>query len=486
MRVLFKLNIDELRGSQMTEKPKDLKQRTETAAAGAEHGDFSTGSVYSQILSLAGPIIIAQLVQLLYNIVDRIYIGHLPGASSLALTGLGLTFPVITIILAFTNLFGTGGTPLFSIARGSGDKERAELIQGNSFALLCVTSIILMIFCYAFLKPMLYMFGASDASFPYARDYLTIYLIGTPLVMIATGMNGFINAQGFPWIGMVTVLAGAVTNIILDPVFIFVFGMGVAGAATASVISQLLSALWALRFFRGPKTTYKITKESMQLDRQIDAQIAQLGTAGFIMQATNGAVQIACNATLLSAGGDIYVGIMTVLTSLRDLSSLPMQGLGSAAQPVIGYNYGAGKHDRITRSIVFMTVINVIFGLIVWLVLFLFPKQMMQIFNSDPELLAKGTPALHLYFFGFFMMAFQASGQSIFVGLGLSKQAVFFSLFRKIIIVVPLTLILPHVMNLGVNGVFIAEPISNLVGGLACYLTMAVTVRKLLKEPDDN
>lgn len=453
-------------------------------AQGGNKSDFSTGSVYRHIVSLAIPMAVAQMVQMLYNIVDRIYIGHLPGGSYLALTGLGLTFPIITLVMAFTSLFGMGGAPLFSIARGRQEAGRAQRIMGNTFAMLCASSLALMALCYVLMKPMLYLFGAGDASYPYARQYLLIYLLGTPFTMVGTGLNGFINAQGFAKTGMVTILLGAAVNIALDPVFIFVLGMGVAGAALATVLSQLLSAVWVLSFLTGKHTLLKITPASMKPDRGLLREITSLGTAGFIMSASNGAVQIACNATLKGAGGDLYVGVMTVLASVREMAGLPMQGLTNAAQPVLGYNYGARQYGRVKKGIVFVTVTSVAYMALAWLLLFLFPGPLMGVFTSDAQLIAKGVPALHLYFFGLFMMAFQSAGQSVFVGLGQSKQAIFFSLLRKIVIVVPLTLLLPRVAGLGVKGVFLAEPISNFIGGAACYCTMLLTVRRLLREND--
>lgn len=443
--------------------------------------DFSKGSIYKHIMALAIPMTIAQTVQVLYNIVDRIYIGHLQGASSLALTGLGLTFPIITIIVAVTNLFGMGGAPLCSIARGENDVKRAEFIMGNTFFMLAVSSIILMLLSYTFMKPILYIFGASDTTYPYAAQYMKIYLLGTPFVMLGAGMNGFINSQGFGRIGMMTILVGAITNIILDPIFIFIFKLGVSGAAIATVISQFLSAAWVLSFLSGKKSLLKLTPKNMRVEKKLLKEITGLGMAGFIMSATNGAVQIACNTTLKGHGGDIYVGIMIVLTSLRDVIILPIQGVTGGAQPVLGFNYGAKQYDRIKKGIAFITVIAVSYMLVAWFAVFTFPEMFIKIFNSDSELITKGVAAMKIYFFGFFMMAFQVAGQAVFVALGQSKQAVFFSLFRKIIVVVPLTLILPHVANLGVKGVFLAEPISNFLGGGAAYTAMLIRVRKLLK-----
>lgn len=447
--------------------------------------DFSQGSIYRHIMSLAIPMTIAQMVQVLYNIVDRIYIGHLEAGSSLALTGLGLTFPIITIISAFTNLFGMGGAPLCSIARGKNDMERAETIMGNTFFLLLVSSFILMLASYIFMKPLLYMFGASDTTYPYAKEYLKIYLLGTPFVMLGTGMNGFINSQGFGKMGMMTILLGAIVNIILDPIFIFYFELGISGAAIATILSQLLSAIWVMKFLLGEKTILKLTKKNMRLEGELIKSITGLGLAGFVMSATNGAVQIACNATLKGHGGDIYVGIMTVLSSIRDVIILPIHGVTTGAQPVLGYNYGAKKYDRIKKGIIFVTVVTVIYMLLAWIIVFLYPESFIKVFSSDMELIVKGIPAMNIYYFGFFMMAFQVAGQSIFVALGQSKQAVFFSLFRKIIVVVPLTLFLPYVADLGIKGVFLAEPISNFIGGAACYIVMLFTIKKLLNSNDN-
>lgn len=445
--------------------------------------DFSKGSIYSHILQLAIPMTIAQLVQMLYSVVDRIYIGHLPGTSAMALTGLGLTFPIVSLTAAFTNLFATGGAPLASIARGAGKDDEAERIMGNTFSMLLLTSLLLMLVFYSLMRPLLFLFGASEVTYPYARDYLMIYLAGTPFVLMGTGMNSFINAQGFGKTGMVTVLLGAIANIILDPVFIFIFDMGIAGAAIASVISQLLSAVFVISFLRGRHTIMRLRPSIMRLSLPTVRKITSLGLAGFIMQASNGAVQIACTSTLRLFGSDIYVGIMTVLNSIRDMVSLPAQGLTDAGRPVIGYNYGAREFGRIRKAIRFLTVIGVSYMLISWLILFLFPEPFIHLFSSDQELLEKGVGAMHIYFFGFFMMALQFCGQTVFVGLGKSHQAIFFSIFRKIVIVVPLTLLLPR-LGAGINGVFIAEPISNFIGGTACYMTMLIYTRRLFRKEE--
>lgn len=441
--------------------------------------DFSVGSIPRHIIDLAIPMTLAQLVQMAYNLVDRIYIGHLPGTSSIALTGLGLTFPIITIIMAFTNLFSTGSVALYSIARGKQDVAAERRYMENAFLLLLLTSVVVMVLCFVFMHPILYLFGASDETYPYSAAYLRIYLIGTPLVMLATGMNGFINAQGYGKTGMFTILIGAIINIILDPIFIFVLDLGISGAAIATVISQLLSVIWVMAFLTSRRSLTPLRVRQARIDLTATKQITQLGIAGFVMQATNGIVQVAANNMLGIYGGDIYIGIMTVLNSVRDVVSLPLHGFTNAAQPVIGYNYGARKLGRIRQIIRFTTPVTVVYMALCWLIIFLLPQPIMHVFNSDPELLAKGTPAMHLFFFGFFFMAFQSVGQSTFVGLGKSKQATFFSLFRKVIIVVPLTIILPQIGGLGVMGVFLAEPISNFIGGLCCYCTMLWTVRHL-------
>lgn len=444
--------------------------------------DFTKGSVISNIVKLAAPMIVAQIVHVLYNIVDRIYIGRMPENATLAMTGVGLTLPIISIIIAFTNLFGMGGAPLSSIARGKGDTEEAEAIMGNCFVLLIGCGIILTILGLIFKEPILMLFGASAETFPYANDYITIYLLGSIFVMIGLGMNSFINAQGFGKTGMITVLIGAITNIILDPIFIFTFDMGVRGAAIATIISQFISSVWILIFLCGKRTILKLTLRNFRLKRRRVKKIVALGFSGFVMALTNSTVQILCNASLQFYGGDLYVGIMTVINSIREVISLPVTGFTNAAQPVIGYNYGAHSYNRVRSAIKFMSIVCVAYTLLAWGILYLFPVFFIRIFNQNPELISKALPALRIYFFGFFMMSLQFSGQSTFVALGKSRHAIFFSLLRKVVIVVPLTLILPRVMGLGTTGVFLAEPVSNFIGGAACFLTMLATVWPELKE----
>lgn len=448
--------------------------------------DFSRGKVSRSIVSQAIPLTLAQLVQLLYNVVDRIYIGHLPGADNVALTGVGLSFPVIILVAAFTNLFGTGGAPLFSIARGAGEDKKAEQILGNVCSLLLGSSIIIFLFCYVLRRPILYLFGASDASYVYADQYLSIYLFGTAFSMLSTGLNGFINAQGFPRVGMMTTVLGAVLNLILDPVFLFVMDMGVGGAALATVISQFASMIWVLRFLTGKKALLVIRRKYLSIRWTLTKDIMGLGAAGFIMQGTNCLVQVVCNNTLQLYGGDLYVGVMTVLNSVREVLSLPVGGIASGAQPVLGYNYGAKAYGRVKAGIRFSAFVGIAYTVIAWAVVMSCPRFLISVFSNDSSMQKIGPEALNIYFFGFFFMAFQFAGQSVFQSLGYAKRAIFFSLLRKAIIVVPLTLALPR-LGFGVKGVFLAEPVSNAIGGLASFLTMWLTVyRKLPAERNTN
>lgn len=445
--------------------------------------DFSQGPVWKRILSQALPLTVAQLVQLMYNVVDRIYLGHM--GNGMALTGVGLTFPVITLIMAFTALFGMGGVPLFSMARGAGNQERAGKILGNSFALLMLSAGVLIGAGYLFCKPILFAFGASEDSFVYAKAYLDIYLLGTFFSMASTGMNGYINAQGFPKVGMISVVIGAVTNILLDPVFIFWMDMGVSGAALATIISQGVSATWVLSFLLGKKVLIPLERRHMRIDPGITREIFKLGTANFIMQGTNCLVQVACNSTLQTFGGDLYVGVMTVVNSVREICMLPIMGIINGAQPVISFNYGAKLYDRVRSGIRFNTLIGASYTLVAWLLIVLFPEFWFGIFSDDAAMLAAGTEMLKLYFFGFVFMALQFAGQSTFQALGDAKHAIFFSLLRKAIIVAPLTLLLPR-MGFGVMGVFLAEPVSNVIGGSASYLTMRLTVYRQLTRQMQN
>ena len=444
--------------------------------------DFSKGSIRKNVWQVAAPMLAAQILNLLYNIVDRIYIGMLPEEGAYALAGLGLCFPVITFITAFANLFGLGGAPLFGIQRGRGDMDEAGRIMGTSFVMLILTGLILTAAGLVFHKPLLYLFGASDQTYRYAGDYMVIYLIGTVFVMIALGMNPFINGQGFARTGMLTVLLGALTNIVLDPVFIFIFGMGVKGAALATILSQFLSALWVLWFLTGPKAELTLKKENLRLSLPRVKRILALGSSSFFMSCTDSMVQVACNKMLYLFGGDIYVSVMSVISSIRQIAQTPVMAVTDGVSPVISYNYGAGNNKRVKEAIRLITWVSIVYTTAVWLLLFVFPGFFIGIFNRDALLMEKAIPSLHIYFFGFFMMALQFAGQSVFKALNKAKHAVFFSLLRKAIIVVPLTLLLPYIGGLGTTGVFLAEPISNVIGGTACFVTMLRVVLPELKE----
>lgn len=443
--------------------------------------DFSKGNVAGSILRLALPLTAAQLVNLLYSIVDRMYLGRIEGVGRLALTGVGLCLPVISIVMAFANLCGVGGGPLCSIYRGKGENEEAQSVMGNAFTLLLLFGAALTAIGLLFHRPILYLFGASDVTFPYAEDYITIYLTGTVFVMVSLGMNPFINAQGFGGMGMLTVTLGAAVNIVLDPIFIFGLNMGVKGAALATVISQGCSAAWVLLFLTGKRSLLRLTLSSMKLAAGRVKRILTLGLSGFFMAVTNSLVQILCNATLEIYGGDLYVGVMTILNSVREVISVPVNGMTQGCQPVLGFNYGAKEYGRVCRGIRFTGTLVGAVSIALWAVVMAFPGFFIRLFNDEEELIAAGVPAMRLYFAAFFGMSFMFAGQSTFVALGKAKYSIFFSVLRKVGVVAPLILILPGLGGMGVNGVFAAEPISNVVGGAASFITMLVTVYFPLK-----
>ncbi len=443
----------------------------------AKQVDFSKGSVTGNIIQVAAPMLVAQILNLMYNIVDRIYIGRIPGQGLLALGGVGLCFPFITLITAFTNLYGAGGAPLCSIERGRGHQEEAQQIMNTSFWLLVITGVLLTVLGSTFCRPVLTLFGASDTSLPYAMSYMRIYLLGTIFSMVALGMNPFINSQGFANVGMTTIFLGAVTNIVLDPLFIFVFRLGVQGAAWATVCSQILSAVFVMRFLTGSRAELRLLlRKRPALQRKHVWDIIGLGSASFVMQCTNSLVQIACNRMLGAFGGDIYISTMTIINSVRQILDTPVLAIADGASPILSYNYGAGRYDNVKKSIRFVTLSALAYTTVVWVLVLLLPELFIGIFNNDDSLLTVAVPALHIYFFAFIFQALQYSGQTVFKSLNKKKQAIFFSLLRKVVIVVPLTFLLPYVGKLGANGVFIAEPISNFLGGSACFLAMLLMV----------
>ena len=447
--------------------------------------DFSQGSIAKNILSLAIPLTVAQLTVVLYNVVDRAFIGHIDAIGRDAFTGIGLVMPVTYIITAFANLCGTGGAPLCSIARGEGDEGRASRIMGVSFTFLLLLGAALTAVFYLFHEPFLYLVGGSPDTVEHARSYLLIYLAGTIPVMIGLGMNPFINAQGFGRTGMMTTLLGAVINLILDPLFIFVLGMGVRGAALATVIAQVCSAAWVLAFLTGRRAILRLDRGSLGLDGPILRRVCGLGLTGFTFSVTNSLVQAIGNAQLQSCGapsgtGDLYVAAMTAITSVREIVFQPIRGLTQGAQPVIGYNYGAGRYGRVRESIRFLTVSCLAYNVVVWLLLLAFPGVFILLFNDDPALLEVGIKTMRIYYAAYVMMSFQMIGQNTFVALGRAKQAVFFSLWRKVVLVMPLMLVFPRFW--GPAGVFAAEPVSDVVGGGICYLTMMATVGREMRE----
>ncbi len=460
-----------------------MKQKEDTSLRKGK--DFSQGSMIKNILSMGVPITIAQAVQLLYNLVDRIYLGHLSEGADMALIGVGLAFPIVSIVSAFTMLYSGGGAPLMSIARGAGEEERASKLMNVSFLLMIISGIVLMAVGYIFMKPIMYLFGASDATYPTAAAYLQIYLIGTLFVMVSSGMNLFINSQGFGTIGMLTVCIGAIMNIALDPIFIFGLHMGVRGAALATIISQLAGCLWVLKFLTGKKAAYRLKLSHMKLDDgKMIKDIVQLGASGFIMNVTNSLSQIVCNATLAKWGGDVYVGAMTILNSVREIFNLAANGVAEGSKPVLGFNYGAKEYGRVKRGIRVTCTMVLGYMVVAWLLVHFFPEFFVGLFTTNAQIAEVSVPALRLFFAGFFMMGFMFCGQSTFVGLGFPKQAIFFSLLRKVVIVVPLTMILPYF--LGVDGAFIAEPISNFIGGTASFTTMLIIVMPVLSGKKDQ
>ena len=432
---------------------------------------------------MAIPMTMAQLVNILYSVVDRMYLGHIPGSGQLELAGLGLSLPIISIIMGFANLCGMGGGPLCSIHRGRGEDKEAERVLGNSFVLLVIFGVGIPLLFLPFREPLLYFFGASNATYPYAQEYITIYLLGTPFVMVGLGLNPFINAQGFARRGMMTVLLGAVVNIVLDPVLIFGFDLGIRGAAWATVIAQAVSAAWVLKFLTGRKAILRLRTDCMPLAWPRARRILGLGLSGFFVNLTNSLVQVVCNKTLFFYGGDLYVSVMTVINSIREVTFMGVQGITNGAQPVLGYNYGAECYQRVRQGIRFTVAATVGYAALIWAAAMLVPGVLIRIFNDGPELLAAGIPAMRIYFCMFVVMSLQMVSQAIYVALGRSKSAIFFSLLRKAIINAPLTVLLA--IPLGTTGVFVAEAISQLIGGLASSLTMYFTAyRPMSRLPD--
>ena len=442
---------------------------------------LGTEGIGKLLLKLALPAVISQLVNMLYNVVDRVYIGHMPENGVAALTGLGLCFPIIMLISAFAALFGMGGAPLAAIAMGQGNHRRAEQILGNCTTALILTSAVLTVFFLFFGRPLLLLFGASTGTIGYAWHYLQIYVCGTVFVQIALGLNMFITTQGFATKAMITVLIGAILNTILDPVFIFVFGMGVQGAAAATVLSQAVSAIWVLHFLTGQKTTLKICVSQLRLHRDILLPVLALGLAPFIMQATESLLNICFNSSLQRYGGDLAVGTMTILSSISQLIILPLQGITQGAQPIISFNYGAGNKARVKKALKLQLAICLLFTCAMCFLIELFPVPFIRIFNSKPELVSMASWALRLYCAGMFISGAQMACQQSFVALGQAKVSLFLACLRKLILLIPLIYILPALMRNQVFAVFLAEPVADITATTVTLLTFLILTGKLLR-----
>ncbi|MDO4867599.1 MAG: MATE family efflux transporter [Clostridia bacterium] len=438
----------------------------------ARAGDFSQGRVPETIMRLGLPIMLAELVHVLYNIVDRMYIGHMAQGGTLALTGLGVCFPLITLIGAFANLCSTGGATLSTIARGEGDNPKAERIMGTAFTMLVLIGACLTVLLFLTAGTTLRWLGGDDETMPAAMGYFRIYVLGTIPVLVSLGMNPFINAQGFPRVGMMTVIIGAALNIVLDPLFIYALDMGIRGAALATVLSQLVSALWVVRFLRGDRPPLRL--RGFCLDGEQLRGILKLGVTGFTFKVTNSLTQAVVNVMLKSWGGllsTLYIGAMGLINSLREIMSLPANGVTTAGQNVMSFNYGAKRYDRVSESIRFTLLFSLGINALVWTVIQFAPAPLIRLFTSDAELIRMTVRCARIYFGAFPFMALQLTGQTTFVALNYPRYALFFSMLRKVALVAPLTLLLPG-LGLGVEGVFWAEFASQVVGATACFATM--------------
>ena len=438
----------------------------------ATKGDFSKGKVSLIILRLGLPMMVAELVHVLYNIVDRMYVGHIPDTGTLSLTGIGISFPLITLIGAFANLLNTGGATLATIARGQQEDQKAERILSTSFTVLLLLGVSLTVVLYAAAPRVLGLLGGDEQTLPLALDYFRVYVLGTVPVLISLGMNPFINAQGFPQNGMITVMIGAGLNLALDPLFIYTLGMGVRGAALATVLSQLASAVWVLAFLRGKRAVLPLRK--LCVDRRELGGILRLGLTGFTFRLTNSLTQAIVNIMLTAWGGalsTLYVGAMSLINSLREIMSLPNSGIVAGGQSVMSYNYGAKLYRRVSQAISFTFLGGLGFNVVMWALIMFVPQPLIRVFTDDEALIRTTVDCARIYFGAFPFMAMQQAGQSTFVALNYPRYALFFSLLRKVALVAPLTLLLPGI-GMGVRGVFWAEFISQVTGATACFVTM--------------
>ena len=448
-------------------------------------GDFSRGKVSGNILRLGLPMMLAELVHVLYSIVDRMYIGRMPGDGTIALTGLGVCFPLITLIGAFANLCSTGGATLATIARGENCDDKAERIMGTAFTMLLIIGVFLSVVLYAAAPGILRLLGGDDETLPSALAYFRIYVLGTVPVLISLGMNPFINAQGFPRTGMVTVIIGAALNIVLDYLMIYTFHMGIAGAALATVVSQTVSAVWVLAFLRSRHAPLRLRR--LLIDRAQLRSIVKLGLTGFTFRVTNSLTQALVNIMLKAWGGaasTLYIGAMSLINSIREIISLPNGGVVAGGQSVMSYNYGAKQYRRVAECIRFIFLCGLFVNIAMWALIMFAPRLVISLFTTDGELIGKTVECARIYFGAFPVMALQQTGQTTFVALNRPKQALIFSMLRKVVLVAPLTLLLPGA-GLGVNGVFWAELISQVTGASLCFITMYMLIWREMKAAEN-
>lgn len=436
------------------------------------------------MLSMALPAVAAQVINVLYNIVDRIYIGHIAGNGELALTGVGVTAPIIMVISAFSAFAGMGGAPQASIQLGKKNYDAAEKILGSSVALLLLFSVALTIVFQAFKTPILYAFGASDNTILYAEQYITIYLIGTIFVQLALGLNTYISGQGNARVAMLSVLLGAVTNIVLDPIFIFGLKMGVRGAALATIISQALSAVWVIRFLTSEKSVIRIRKKYIRFDRKIVAGIAALGISPFIMQSTESLVMITLNSGLQKYGGDLYVGTMSIMTSVMQLIVIPVQGVSQGVQPIMSYNYGAGNIKRVKATFVRMVGVCLAGTLLFAGLAVLKPEIYVHLFSNNEELTALTCQYMPVYFLGITIFGIQMGCQTTFLALGQAKVSLIIALLRKVVLLIPLAILFPKFM--GVAGIYRAEPVADFISVTVTVILFLITARKILQSDKES
>ncbi len=448
-----------------------------TGAAGSEER-MATDGIWGLMFRMAFPAIIAQVINILYNIVDRMYIGHIPGAGSTALTGVGVTFAIVTFVSAFSAFVGSGGAPLAAISMGKGDKKNAERILGNGVCLLIIFTLIIMAFFYSFEKPFMYMFGASDATYPYASEYIKIYLAGTIFVELALGLNPYIICQGKSKTAMLSVLIGAVINIALDPLFIFVFDMGVKGAALATVISQFFSAVWVVAFLWGKKSSLRIKPHYIRLKLDVTKQIFALGLSPFIMSATECLISLVLNRGLQKYGGDIYVGTLTIMQSVMMLIFAPVQGFTQGVQPILSYNFGAGLFERVKKTYKRLIGLSFSFTSVLTLTTMLFPSFYASMFTEDDKVIGLVAECMPVFMAGMLVFGIQSGIQPTFISMGQAKLSIFIAVLRKLILLIPLAIILPHFF--GVMGIYYAEPISDVLSASTATVLFALNIKKMM------